>query len=390
MPVSRPLTVIVAPDSFGGALDAVAAADAIRRGWLSVRSDDEVRLRPMADGGEGTLNALVAGLGDGVERRTTASTDPLGRPINAEWLWLGPDTAVIEFSSAAGLARLTPAERTPESALAASSRGVGQIVRAALDAGAQRIILGLGGSGTTDGGSGLLVELGLRLNDATRSTVAPDGGAALAGVFAVDASGLDPRLAEIELTIASDVTAPLTGPRGAARVYGPQKGADPAAVAVLDAALARWGAALEESTDRAVAGIPGAGAAGGAAAGLLALTNAELRMGAEIVSDLIGLAEACADADLVITGEGRADEQTLSGKTALGVSKVARPRPVVLLCGALGIGAEVLAESGAFDLVQPIAEGPMELADAMADTERLLSNAASRLAQAVGLGQLLG
>jgi glycerate kinase len=344
----------------------------------------------MADGGEGTLNALVAGIGDAVDVRITASTDPLGRPISAEWLWLAPETAVIEFASAAGLARLSPAERTPGNARAASSRGVGRLVRAALDAGAQRIILGLGGSATTDGGSGLLVELGLRLNDATRSPVAPDGGAALAGVFAIDPSGLDPRLAAIDFTIASDVTAPLTGPRGAARVFGPQKGADPAAVAALDAALARWGAALEEETGRAVAGIPGAGAAGGAAAGLLALTNAELRMGAEIISDLIGLAEACADADLVITGEGRADEQTLSGKAALGVSRVARPRPVVLLCGALGIGAEVLADSGAFDLVQPIADGPMDLADAMADTDRLLANSAARLAQAVGLGQLLG
>jgi glycerate 2-kinase len=191
--------------------------------------------------------------------------------------------------------------------------------------------------------------------------------------------------------VASDVTNPLTGPAGAASVYGPQKGADAAAVVELDAALAVLGAAIQAATGRAVAELPGAGAAGGTAAALLGFTEATLRPGFEVVAQLAGLPAALGDADLVITGEGRADEQTLAGKTAMGVAQLAREAgiPVVLLCGALGPGAELLETAGLFDLVQPIPDRPMALADAMADTERLLVNAAERLARTIGLGQRL-
>jgi glycerate 2-kinase len=388
----RILRVLVAPDSFGGALDSVGVAAAIDRGWSKVRAGDEVVRRPMADGGEGTLAAVADALGDAAERRTVATTDPLGRPIDADWLLLDDGTgAFVEMAAASGLARLTPDERTPDSARRASTRGTGDIVRAALDAGVERITVGLGGSATTDGGSGLLRALGVRFvgNDGAEL---PDGGAALADLGRIDPSGLDPRLATVMLTVASDVTNTLVGPRGAAATYGPQKGADAASVAELDAALARYGRGIEEATGRLVADLPGAGAAGGTTAGLLGFTLAAVRPGAELVAELIGLAAALEEADLVITGEGRADDQTLHGKAAMSVATLARSRdtPVVLLCGALGAGAEALDAATALTVVQPIADRPTDLADAMADTDRLLEAAAGRLARTVDIGLGLG
>jgi glycerate kinase len=260
-----------------------------------------------------------------------------------------------------------------------------------MDAGAQRITLGLGGSATTDGGSGLLAALGLWLLDDAGSEL-PPGGAALAKLANVEVDGLDSRLGEVRLTIASDVTNPLCGARGAAATYGPQKGADDAAVAELDAALAAWGDAIERATGRLVADIPGAGAAGGATAGLLGFTNALVRPGVEVVAEMIGLADALEAADLVITGEGQADEQTLSGKAAMGVAGLARSRnaPAVLLCGGLGPGAAALDAAGAFAVVQPIGDRPMSLQEAMADTERLLANASERVARTMEIGLGLG
>ena len=329
--MSAPLRVVVAPDSFGGALDSVAAAEAMARGWASARPDDVVVRIPMADGGEGTLAAIAAAQGDAATRNGVTATDPLGRPISADWLALdGGASAFVEMAAASGLARLALAERTPASARVATTRGTGRLIEAALNARAGRIVVGLGGSATTDGGAGLLVEMGLRLLDA-RGDEVPDGGAALATLDHVDADGLDPRLAEVEIVIASDVTNPLTGPNGAAASYGPQKGADPDTVAQLDAGLVRWGAEIRRATGRDVAEVRGAGAAGGTTAGLLGFTAAELRSGVEVVAELVGLAAACEGADLVITGEGRADEQTLAGKAALGVARHAGNAPVVLL-----------------------------------------------------------
>ncbi len=385
----RSLRVLVAPDSFGGALDSVGVAAAIADGWSRVRPDDEVLSRPMADGGEGTLAAVVAALGDSAELRTLDTTDALGRPITADWLLVDDGRgAFVEMAAASGLARLTVDERTPESARRATTRGTGTLVRAALDAGVDRITIGLGGSATTDGGSGLLRELGLSLLGDTGKEL-PDGGAALTlvGPGSGDAA-LDERLARTELVIASDVTNPLCGPRGAAATYGPQKGADDTAVLELDSALAAWGGFIERATGRLVADLPGAGAAGGTTAGLLGFTRAVVRPGVEVVAELVGLHAALETADLVITGEGRADAQTLHGKAAIGVATLARSReaPVVLLCGALGEGAEALDTATALALVQPILDRPLDLADAMAGTERLLSAAASRLARAVGIG----
>ncbi|HET7685231.1 MAG TPA: glycerate kinase [Candidatus Limnocylindria bacterium] len=387
----RSLHVLIAPDSYGGALDSVGVARAMAAGWRRVRPDDQLTLKPMADGGEGTLAAVREALGGAAEERSVATTDPLGRPVEATWLLLdGGRGAFVEMASASGLARLDPAERTPESVRAASTRGTGDVIRAALDAGVERITIGLGGSATNDGGTGILRALGVRLTDADGADL-PEGGAALARLGAIDASGLDPRLRDVRLVIASDVTNPLCGPRGASATYGPQKGADPATVEELDAALATYGRAIEAATGRLVADLPGAGAAGGTTTAFLGFTTAQVRPGVEVVAELVGLADALEAADLVITGEGRADGQTLAGKAAMGVATLASPRrtPVILLAGALGDGAEALEVATALSLVQPIPDRPMELAAAMADTERLLANAAARLARAIDIGLAL-
>jgi glycerate kinase len=383
----RSLRILIAPDSFGGALDSVGVTSAIADGWSGVRPGDEVLRRPMADGGEGTLAAIATALGDAAERRTVETTDPLGRAISADWLLLDEGrSAFVEMAAASGLAHLVPDERTPANARRASTRGTGDLVRAALDAGVERITIGLGGSATTDGGSGLLRQLGFTLHDESGEEL-DEGGAALAGLRSVvpPAHG---RLEGVRVVVASDVTNPLCGPRGAAATYGPQKGADEAAVAELDHALAAWGRQIERATGRLVADLPGAGAAGGTTAGLLGFTSALVRPGVEVVAELVGLAEALAEADLVITGEGRADAQTLQGKAAIGVATLARSRgtPVVLLCGALGPGAEALDSATSIAVVQPILDRPMELAEAMSETPRLLAAAAARLARTVGIG----
>lgn len=388
---SRSLHVVIAPDSFGGALDSVGVADAIARGWSGVRPDDAVERRPMADGGEGTLAAVATALGDAAESRTIATIDALGRPIEADWLLIDEGRgAFVEMAAASGLARLSPEERTPESVRRATTRGTGDLIRAALDAGVERITIGLGGSATNDGGAGLLAALGARFVDGNGAEL-PPGGAALARLKRIEASELDPRLKATSIVIASDVTNPLCGARGASATYGPQKGADAAAVEELDQALAVFGRAIEKATGRLVADLPGAGAAGGTTAAFMGFTSAVVRPGVEVVAELVHLADALEAADLVITGEGRADEQTLHGKAAFGVARLASARktPVVLLCGALGEKAEALDAATALALVQPISDRPMTLAEAMSDTERLLEAAAGRLARAVGIGSSL-
>ncbi len=387
----RPLRVVVAPDSFGGALDSVAVAAAIAAGWQRARPEDQVRRAPMADGGEGTLKAVAAAVGERAVRRSVTVPDALQRPVQADWLLLDDGrTAFVEMASASGLAQLTDAERTPASARLASTRGTGELLRAALDDGVGSLILGLGGSATSDGGAGMLQALGVRLLGAGGEELGPGGGA-LAGLARIDASAIDPRLASVDIVVASDVTSPLTGPAGAAPMFGPQKGADTATVAELDAALSVYATAIQAATGRDVAELPGAGAAGGTGAALLGFTSATLRPGFEVVAEMVGLSAAIEPCDLVITGEGRADEQTLAGKTAMGVALLAGRYGIrtVLLCGTLGPGAEALDASGLFDQIQPVADRPMTLAEAMADTERLLTNAAERLARSVGIGLAL-
>lgn len=361
--------IVVAPDSFKGSLSADRAAAAVAAGILRALPGAEPVLRPVADGGEGTV---AAALRAGWSPRTAEVTGPDGRPVDAV-LALRGATAVLELATAAGLGLLDrPAPMT------ATTRGVGELVRHALDAGAERIVLGIGGSATTDGGAGMLQALGLRLLDAHGADV-PPGGGGLAALDRIDPSGLDPRLARIEFVVASDVDNPLTGTTGAASVFGPQKGAAPGQVAVLDAALGRYAAVLARDLGADVAAVPGAGGAGGTAAGALAL-GASLVSGAGLVCDLVGLSDALAGASLVVTGEGSLDAQTLRGKAPAEVARRAREArvPCLALAGRVALDADELAAAG-FAAAHALTEVEPDLDRCRAEPERLLAELAARV-----------
>jgi glycerate kinase len=335
------MRILIAPDKFKGSLTAAQAAVAMAEGALAIYPDAEAVQAPIADGGEGTLEAAVAA---GFEERIRAVTGPLIKPVGAAWALRGT-TAVIETAQSSGLAALG-SEPDAETAGRAHSYGAGQLIAAALDAGATEIVLGLGGSAMTDGGSGALRALGLRPLDA-HGNVVPLGGAALAEVAAVDASALDPRLAAARLRIAVDVRNPLVGPDGAAHIFGPQKGADQETVERLDAGLRTWAKVLAEATGRDV-DVPGAGAAGGFPAGFLAFTDATLESGFALVAEMVGLEDRLAGAELVITGEGSLDGQSLTGKAPIALADRARDRgiPVVAVAGQILAAPEELAEHG--------------------------------------------
>jgi glycerate kinase len=322
-------------------------------------------MAPLADGGEGTLVAIAAA--GGWEWRTVEASDPIGRPVQARWLCSEDGhRAVVELAEASGLSRLAAVERDP---VGASTRGTGEVLRAVLDAGIRSITLGVGGSATTDGGAGILCALG-----------------AVIGESRVDLSGLDERLATVHLRIASDVTNPLLGPTGAAATYGPQKGASPAQVAELDAALARFADGLRSATGRDERETPGAGAAGGTSFGLLSiagrLRSVRLVPGVEVVTEETRLRDKLREADLVITGEGRIDAQTAFGKTALGVALLAREAGVA--CIAVGGGVDAAGRATLEPLgvtVEPVWEVPVPLTDAIAAGARPIEACGARLAR---------
>ncbi|MBM9468141.1 glycerate kinase [Nakamurella sp. YIM 132084] len=347
-PDDRPVRVVIAPDKFRGSLTATEAAEAMAAGVRDAFAPVEVLvdLVPIADGGEGTLEALLVSGATAVPVRVTG---PLGDPVEAAIAVRG-DTAYVESAQACGLT-LVP-RPGPGTATRASTLGVGELIRAAVGTGARTVVVGLGGSATTDGGAGMASALGWVPVDADGRPV-PPGGRALAAVAgltrpaAADRSGLD----GVRVLAACDVTAPLVGPAGAAAVFGPQKGADPAAVAVLDDALRTWARVLAGVFGRDVSDVPGAGAAGGLAAGLLAVCDAELVSGADLLLDLVGLPTAVATADLVLTGEGSLDRQTVTGKGPKAVADLARAAgvPVVAVAGRADLhDPDVCA---AFDLV---------------------------------------
>ncbi len=353
------MKVVVAPDSFKESMSAADAATAMVRGVRAVVPGAECVEIPMADGGEGTTAALVAAL-DG-QWRTVASTDALGRPIEAAY-GLSGGLAVVEVAAAVGIGLVAPADRD---VLASSSLGVADLVRDALDAGATRLVVGLGGSATTDGGAGLLAGLGVRWLDPEGIALSPTP-AGLAALDRADISGLDPRLGAVAIELACDVTNPLLGTEGAAVVFGPQKGAKPDQVPVLDATLARVADALVAAGLPDVRDRQGSGAAGGLGAAFLAL-GARMRRGVEVVAEAAHLEDAVAGADLVLTGEGSLDRQTLSGKTPAGVAEVAARHgvPVIAFAGRLGEGSDELV-GGVFAAVVPITTGPCDLATALA------------------------
>ncbi|MEP6481471.1 MAG: glycerate kinase [Rhodoglobus sp.] len=300
-------TVVVAPDSFKGTLGARAAAEAIAAGWLSVRPDDRLIIAPQADGGEGTLDAIAAALPAAVRHAVGPVTGPDGRATPGEWLELPGGVAVVELAQASGLPLMGALD-----AIGATTRGLGEVIRAAVDSGARSLVIALGGSASTDGGAGALAALGLGLRDADGRTL-PDGGGALTRLATVDNSGLlAPPAGGVSLL--TDVAAPLLGPTGAAAVFGPQKGASPAQVAELDAALARFADLLGLSTGSGDPTARGAGAAGGTAFGFASAWGARIQSGAEYLTALTGLDSLIAGADLLLTGEGRFDEQSLGGK----------------------------------------------------------------------------
>ena len=393
----RNLTVVLAPDSFKGSLSSIEVATAIATGWARARPNDRLLPAPLADGGEGTLLAIEAS--GGWRRREGTAEDPLGRPISAFWLESEDGgEAVVELALASGLSRVAPGERNP---LVASTFGTGQLLVDVLDSGIRRATLGLGGSATTDGGSGILRALGARFLDSAGMPVGA-GGAALASLARVDLSGLDPRLAQLHLRIASDVDNPLLGPRGAAAVYGPQKGLSPEQVRLLDAALANYAERLAEASAapgwservRAERDRPGAGAAGGTTFGLAAIADhlAEFTIvpGVDVVMEQIDLDGKLSLADLVITGEGRIDEQTGYGKTALGVARRARAAGVA--CVALGggivrAGVDALQALGA--VVVPVIEAPMTIEEAIGLGREPVEHAGERVAQLVTMGMTL-
>jgi glycerate kinase len=362
--------VVVAPDKFKGSLTAEQAADALARGIARVRPDVPVHRVPVADGGDGTVAAAVAA---GFRPVTVTVHGPTGAEVTATVALRG-DLAVVESASACGLLLLPDGRAAP---LTASSSGVGELVLAALDAGARTVVLGVGGSATTDGGVGLVTALGARALDAHGAPLAPGGGP-LAGVRTVDLSGLDPRLADLDVILACDVDNPLLGPTGAAAVFGPQKGATPAQVDQLDDALRAWA----DLVDPAVADVPGAGAAGGIGFAALAVLGATRRSGIDLLLELIGFADHLPGAALVVTGEGSLDEQSLHGKAPIGVVGAAARAGVgaVTVAGRCGLDARQLRDAG-ISAAYALADLEPDLARSIADADRLLALVAERIAE---------
>ncbi|TDC73497.1 glycerate kinase [Streptomyces hainanensis] len=369
--------VLIAADKFKGSLTAAEVAEHVAAGIREARSGVVVEALPVADGGDGTVDAAVAG---GFTPHEVSVTGPLGLPVTASFA-LRDGTAVIEMAQASGLRLLPPFTFAP---LTATTYGTGELITAALDAGARTVVLGVGGSATTDGGAGMLAALGARLLDVDGDPL-PGGGGPLRELATADLTRLDPRLKDTEFVLASDVDNPLTGPQGAAAVYGPQKGADPMDVEALDSALAHFARVLGETEGARAAecaAAPGAGAAGGVGFGALIGLGAVFRPGIEVLLEVLGFEKALAQAELVITGEGSLDEQTLRGKAPAGVAAAATAagRRVVAVCGRLAIDEASLRAAG-IEAAYPLTDLEPDPQRCMAEAGPLLERVARRLAE---------
>jgi glycerate kinase len=377
------MKIVIAPDSFKDSLSAQGVATAIASGLSDIWPDAELIQCPMADGGEGTIEAVLAACNG--ELLSTSVSGPLGVPVDAHWGWLAQTrTAIIEMAMASGLQLLTLEQRD---ARITSTQGTGELIRAALDKGAQRIILAIGGSATNDAGSGMLSALGALFLD-TDGQPLPPGGLALGKVARIELGGLDARLRHVQFEVAADVDNPLCGLNGASHIFGPQKGASPEQVLELDSALGQFADLSAQVLGQDLREFPGSGAAGGMGFAAKAYLNASFRPGVEVVADLTGLADALKGADLVITGEGRFDAQTLRGKTPFGVARIARRNgvPVIVLAGTLGEGYAELYQHGIIAAFA-LASGPMTLEHACRNAASLLHDRARDLARVWALAR---
>jgi len=364
------MKIVIAPDSFKGSLTAVEVSDAIEQGMREIFPKAEIIKIPMADGGEGTVQCLVNATGGEILKEKV--TDPLGDKVLASYGILGDKkTAVIEMAEASGLTLVPENKRNP---LITTTYGTGQLIKAALDQGCRKMIIGIGGSATNDGGAGMVQALGAKLLDKDGEEIG-FGGGELKKVFRIDTKYLDNRLSNIKVLIASDVSNPLCGPNGASRIYGPQKGATPEIIEELDKSLAHFVKIIKRDLNKDVKDIPGAGAAGGLGASLMAFLNTELKPGIDIVIEIVKLERAIKDADLVITGEGKIDSQTIYGKAPIGVAKIAKKYnvPVVAVAAIIDDDAEIVYKYGINFLIK-VSEPPMNLADSKFKKYQLIKN----------------
>jgi len=377
------MKVVIAPDSFKDSLSALGVAQAIAQAWQEVFPEAETILCPMADGGEGTLEAVLE-VCKGEWREKTV-IGPLGKPVQAKWGWLEKQKiAMIEMAQASGIQLVPPSERD---ACQSTTFGTGQLILDALDAGAKDIILTVGGSATNDGGTGLLSALGAVLLDANHN-VLPLGGLALRNLLKIDLTDFDPRIQQTRFLLAADVTNPLCGPNGASHIFGPQKGASPAQVELLDGALAHFADISAQILDFDKRDEAGSGAAGGLGFAAKSYLNAEFKAGVKVVAELNQLAHKISNADWVITGEGKFDQQTLSGKTVFGVSQIAKTHnvPVIVIAGTLGEGYQALYEHGvtaAFSLTN----GPIKLEQACEHAAELIYERTVDIARLIQFSQ---
>ncbi|HZK84237.1 MAG TPA: glycerate kinase [Desulfosporosinus sp.] len=369
------MRIVIAPDSFKGCLNALNVALAMSRGVQRVYPESVIDLIPMADGGEGTVEAILSAVRG--EKIRIKVTDPLGRPIEATYALIdNGKTAIIEMATASGLTLLSHQERNPR---VTSTQGTGMLIRNALDRGVRKILLGIGGSATNDGGAGLAVALGVKLLDGQGNEL-PQGGAALAKVVSIDMSGLDPRLATVQIEVACDVQNTLCGPEGASAVYGPQKGANSEDIRVMDTALQNFGEVLSKVAGMNLLELAGGGAAGGLGAGVVGFLGAKLRPGSQMVLEVANADEKIKHADLVLTGEGSTDFQTAYGKVPVGVSALAQKYsvPVLVISGSVEGSPDFLADVGIASCLS-VSEGPATLDDAFLNAEGQLERAVWRV-----------
>ncbi len=377
------MKIIIAPDSFKESLTAMEVANAIETGFKQVFADAQYIKLPMADGGEGTVQSLVDATQGEIVNCTV--TGPLGEPVSGFYGLMGDgDTAIIEMAAASGLHLVPAAQRNP---LVTTTYGTGELIKSVLDKGVKHIIVGIGGSATNDGGIGMAQALGIRLLDQQGNELGYGGGE-LDKLATIDMSGLDARLKDVRLEVACDVDNPLCGEKGASRVFGPQKGATPDMVAQLDANLSHYGDIIFQQLGVDVKPMAGAGAAGGLGAALLGLLNAQLRPGIDIVMDAVKLTELVADADLVITGEGRIDSQTIHGKTPIGVARAAKQfnLPVIGIAGCLADDCGVVHDhEHPIDAVFAVVNRSVDLPTALAEAKQNIELTSRNIAASLGL-----